>query len=331
MSPSELVTFLESIVENDVKHAVMIWGPPGVGKSSIVSQLCKTNQIGFVDVRLSQLMPSDLRGLPSPVNGVTHWNPPAFLPTEGRGVLFMDELNMAPPALQGVAQQLILDRKVGDYVLPEGWLVWAAGNRNTDRAAVYEMPGPLANRFLHLEVAPSLADFKQFAFANNVCETIIGFLTYRPDLLHKMHPSDPAWPSPRTWEMASNLVRAGLSIESAVGLGPAEEYRAFVQLRDHLPNIDAILEGKTSEAFPPDPSIRYATIAALVSRFQNTEQAVAAFQWLITNANEEWVHLFASDLFPRLRALQQYQGFASKIVADNSAKRFLADFVSLVS
>lgn len=331
MTPSELCKHLQSIVEHNVKHAVMIWGPPGVGKSSIVSQLCENNNIGFVDVRLSQLMPSDLRGLPSPEKGVTHWNPPAFLPNEGCGVLFMDELNMAPPALQGVAQQLILDRKVGDYVLPEGWLVWAAGNRNTDRAAVYEMPGPLANRFLHFEVAPSLADFKQFAYANNVCETIIGFLSYRPDLLHKMHPSDPAWPSPRTWEMASNLVRSGISTESAVGAGPAEEYRAFVQLRDLLPNIDAILNDSKSEPFPADPSVRYATIAALIARVKKSEEAVAAFQWLVRVADEEWVHLFASDLFPRLRAIRQYQGFASRVVADSTTKRFLADFVTLVS
>lgn len=309
----------------------MIWGAPGIGKSSIVHQLCNANELDFIDVRLSQLMPSDLRGLPAPEKGVTHWNPPAFLPREGKGVLFMDELNMAPPAMQGVAQQLILDRKVGDYVLPKGWFVWAAGNHKGDRAAVYEMPAPLANRFLHLSIECALDDFKQYAYNKGISEEIIGFLSYRPDLIHKIHISEPNWPSPRTWEMADSLFKAGISVEHAVGTAAHVEFEAFVKLRDQLPDLDAILSGKGDGRFASDPSVRYATVSALVSRIQKSKQAVNAFNWLIHFADEEWVHMFASDLFPRLREIKQYQGFAKVIVQDDNAKRFLSNFVSLVS
>ncbi len=331
ITPSALKHQLSIILENTIKHSVMIWGAPGIGKSSIVNQLCKSFELDFVDVRLSQLMPSDLRGLPAPEQGITRWNPPAFLPREGKGVLFMDELNMAPPAMQGVAQQLILDRKVGDYVLPDGWFVWAAGNHKGDRAAVYEMPGPLANRFLHLNIEASLADFKQYAYNKDISEEIIGFLSYRPDLMHKMHVSEPNWPSPRTWEMADALFKAGIPIEHAVGPATQMEFNAFVQLRSELPDIDAILGGKGTGSFSIDPSVCYATVSALVSRIQKSAQAVNAFNWLIKVADEEWVHMFASDLFPRLRELKQYPGFAKAIVQDNNAKQFLNNFVALVS
>ena len=103
----------------------MIWGPPGIGKSSIVSESCESNKLSFIDLRLSQLAPTDLRGLPVPRENNCAWLSPEFLPTEGKGVLFLDEINLAPPAMQGVAQQLILDRRVGSYELPDGWFVWA--------------------------------------------------------------------------------------------------------------------------------------------------------------------------------------------------------------
>lgn len=331
MLTAQLHTYLSDILKNNLKHAVMIWGKPGIGKSSIVRQLCIEQQLDFIDVRLSQLMPSDLRGVPSPKNGITHWNPPAFLPQRGMGILFMDELNMAPPALQGVAQQLILDRQIGDYVLPEGWFIWAAGNDKSDKAAVYDMPSPLANRFIHLNLDLSLDDFKQYAYNNRIAEDIIGFLSYRIDLLHKVHASEPNWPSPRTWEMASNLLLAGMDIEPAVGAAAAIEFNAFVQLKNDIPDINAILLGSGTKGFNKDPSICYATISALVSRINKANQAVNAFQWIISTLDEEWVHCFATDLFPQLRRKNQYKEFSKEISKSSEARKFLIDFVALVS
>src|SRR5436190_23864530 len=125
MTPQELRTFLDKLVSNHLFLSTMIWGPPGIGKSSIVAQLAAAHGLDFVDVRLSQLAPTDLRGLPVPENGRSKWFPPEFLPDHGHGILFLDELNMAPPAMQGIAQQLILDRRVGSYVVPTGWFIWA--------------------------------------------------------------------------------------------------------------------------------------------------------------------------------------------------------------
>ena len=106
MTPLELKEYLTGLIENRVNLSAMIWGPPGIGKSSLVQQIAQAHELDFVDVRLSQLAPTDLRGLPVPENGITYWAPPEFLPRKGSGILFMDEINMAPPAMQGVAQQL---------------------------------------------------------------------------------------------------------------------------------------------------------------------------------------------------------------------------------
>lgn len=331
MGPRELTEYLLCILEHDIRHSVMLWGKPGIGKSSIVRQLTVSAGLGFVDVRLSQIMPSDLRGIPVPQEGVTKWAPPSFLPVEGRGVLFLDEINMAPPALQGVAQQLILDRRVGDYVLPDGWYTWAAGNRADDRAVVYEMPAPLANRFLHAEVDLSLDDFKQYAFSKKINESIIGFLSFKPTLLHKPDSNSHNWPSPRSWEMASSLLAAGLSIETAVGQAVTMEFDAFNRLREQLPDIPSILAGKKKPDFPAEPSVGYATVSAMVAQTQTVPHAEQAFFWMIDKAGPEWVQLFASDLFPQLRERELYTGFAKTIVKEPRAVEFLQTFVKLAA
>ena len=200
MKPSELAYYLEGLIQHQLKLSTMIWGPPGIGKSSIVAQTAAAHKLPCIDVRLSQLAPTDLRGLPvaDTETGLSRWYPPEFLPREGAGVLFLDELNLAPPTMQGMAQQLILDRRVGSYTVPEGWFIWSAGNRKEDRAAVFDMPAPLANRFLHLEVEPDFESFKTYALAKGLHEHLLAFLSFRPTLLHKLDPQQTSWPSPRS-------------------------------------------------------------------------------------------------------------------------------------
>ena len=330
MNVTELQSYLQPLIHNRLHQAVMLWGKPGIGKSSIVRSLCEQNELQFIDVRLSQLMPSDLRGIPVPDQKMTHWYPPAFLPQEGEGILFMDEINMAPPALQGVAQQLVLDRQVGDYRLPDGWLVWAAGNHSTDRAAVYDMPAPLANRFIHLTLNESINDFRAYALATGLHPDVIGFVSFRSDLLHKMHPTNPAWPSPRSWEMAARLHQIGLSIESAVGDACALEFHAFCRLQHDLPDMDAILKGTSTAEFPQEPSLRYALICHLISRSEKSQQAVHCFEWLIEQASSEWIQMFVSELVPVLKQRKQYSAFTKKIIGNEKARQYLTQFAGLM-
>ncbi|MEI2581181.1 MoxR family ATPase [Scytonema sp. PRP1] len=331
MTPADLKAYLNNLLSQNLLLSTMIWGPPGIGKSSIVAQLARKHQIDFIDVRLSQLAPTDLRGLPVPEDGVSKWYPPEFLPCSGRGILFLDELNMAPPAMQGVAQQLILDRRVGSYTLPEGWFVWAAGNRKEDRAAVFDMPSPLANRFLHLHVEPDFQSFKSYALSAKIHEQVIAFLSFRTTLLHKLDPQQPAWPSPRSWEMASQLHTVGLDIAPAVGIATAAEFNAYIKLYDNLPNLTQIFTGRGDAIkFPSEPSARYATTIGLAIRAADANQAYNAFTWISQVAAMEWVQLFATDLFRTMRSKKQIGALAQLVQKDQNLQKFIKDFQELM-
>lgn len=331
MSPSELKTYLECILDNEITTSVMIWGAPGIGKSSIVRQIAEDKQLQFVDVRLSQLAPTDLRGLPVPKDGITSWAPPEFLPRSGTGILFMDEINMAPPAMQGVAQQLILDRKVGNYEVPDGWYIWSAGNRKEDRASVFDMPAPLANRFIHLTVDTSIESFRLYAFQNGIGERMIGFLAFRPELLHKMALNEIAWPSPRSWEMADILYKAKLDIEPAVGVSAAAEFYAFIEVTEAIPDIAGIVAGTKKPNFPSEVSLKYATTMSLVAQSNKADKALNALRWLVDKASPEWVQLYATDAFPLLRELGLMADLQVEIMKEAKLTEFLTTYARLMA
>lgn len=315
LTPQELQHFLGQLIGHDLKTATMIWGAPGLGKSSVVAQVAAQYDLAMTDLRLSQLAPTDLRGLPVADGGVSRWYPPEFLPTEGRGILFLDEINMAPPTMQGMAQQLILDRRVGSYQLPEGWFVWAAGNRKEDRASVFDMPAPLANRFLHLEVRADFEAWRSYAFSKNLSADIIAFLTFRPELLHRLSPNQPAWPSPRSWELAAQLYALGMNVAPAIGEAAAAELTAFVSLSASLPDLTGIFRGETPP-FPEEPSARYAAVVGLAARAENTDEALNALRWLSKNAAPEWLQLYLATLIGRFQALGKLAELSHLMTAD---------------
>ncbi len=330
MTPQELIPFLSGLVENQIRLSVMIWGPPGIGKSSIVAQVAEKHDLKIVDLRLSQLAPTDLRGLPVAEEGVAKWFPPEFLPREGKGILFLDEINMATPAMQGIAQQLILDRQVGSYMVPDGWFIWAAGNRKTDRAAVFEMPSALANRFIHLDVVPDLDSFKAWGIATGIGEKVLAFLAFRPSLLHKIDPKHPAWPSPRSWTMADLLLKAGLVVDSAVGKGAQGEFDAFCAIYGNLPDIDSIMSGKSKAKFPSEPSARYAVVLGMVVRAEDPQKGMHGLKWLVKEGGAEWVQLYVSDLFRLLRERGQFGEMAKLVSADADLKDFARNMRDLI-
>lgn len=332
MTPETLSQFLHKLVEHRLMLSTMIWGPPGIGKSSMVAQAAGAHDLEMVDLRLSQLAPTDLRGLPVADNGVSRWYPPEFLPREGRGILFLDEVNLAPPTMQGMAQQLILDRRVGSYTVPAGWFIWAAGNRKEDRAAVFDMPAPLANRFIHLQVEPHFESFKAYALTHDIHEHLLAFLSFRPGLLHKLDPQQLAWPSPRSWMIANALYKVGLDIAPVVGPGAAAELNSFTALYNQIPDVTHILEGNGEHiAFPREPSLRYAITVALTLRANAPQQGYNAFQWMAARASAEWVQLFATDLFRLARARNQLGVLATLVQRDRGLQKMFAEYMEMVS
>lgn len=330
MTPQELTPFLSNLIKNRLQLSLMLWGPPGIGKSSIVLDVAKQSDLELVDLRLSQLAPTDLRGLPVAEDGLSRWFPPEFLPHKGKGILFLDEINMAPPTMQGIAQQLILDRKVGSYRVPEGWFIWAAGNRKSDRAAVFEMPSALANRFIHLDLVPDFESFKAWGLRSGLSEQVLAFLAFRPSLMHQIDAQRPAWPSPRSWLMANQLWMSGLTVEPAVGPAAAGEFEAFCAIYQGLPDLESILDGKSKASFPAEASARYATVLGLLVRSGDVEAAVNALSWLVSNGGAEWVQFFATDLFRLMREKGKFGELAKRISAKADLKDFAKNMRDLI-
>lgn len=258
------------------KQPCFLWGAPGIGKSNVVAQIAKENDLELRDVRAVLLDPVDLRGLPH-VNGDNraHWCIPEFLPREGKGILFLDELNAAPQLVQAACYQLVLDRKLGEYTLPDEWSIIAAGNRETDRAVTSRMPSALANRFLHINFDVDVNDWTQWALANGIKTEIIAFLRFRPNLLHDFNPqkSEKAFPSPRSWEFVSNILKNKPDTEiefemisGCVGEGAAAELLGFLKIFRSLPNPDVILLNPDKAPVPDDPATLYAICGALARK-----------------------------------------------------------------
>ena len=246
MRPSDVSKALAALVPT--RRPIYLWGPPGVGKSSVVRQAAQALGLGLVDVRATLLDPVDLRGLPRLDSDRAIWCPPAFLPSAGEGVLFLDELAQAAPLVQSACLQLTLDRRIGEYELPAGWSVIAASNRSEDRAGTHRLISPLANRFVHLDLEVSHDDWQAWAVANAIAPEVRAFLQYRPALLFQFDAAaNPrAFPTPRAWQFVSDVTAKCPGdllhpvVAGCVGDGPAAEFLGFLRLYRELPDLDPV-------------------------------------------------------------------------------------------
>jgi hypothetical protein len=269
MKASAISSALRTLVT--ARQPVFIWGGPGIGKSAVVRQLAIGLAVPLQDVRALLLDPVDLRGLPFlGSDGRSKWATPEFLPKDGSGILFLDELNAAPAMVQASCYQLVLDRKLGEYTLPDGWAIVAAGNRDSDRAVTTRMPTPLRNRFVHLEFEVDLQEWSEWAIQAGIRPEVIAFLRFRQELLNAFDRDANAFPSPRSWEFVSGILKAtpNQAIEhelfaGAVGAGAATEFSAFLKTFRELPNIDAILMNPHKEPVPENAAAQYAVASAL--------------------------------------------------------------------
>lgn len=259
----------------NVKQPLFLWGQPGVGKSAVTKQVAKHANLELVDLRLSLLDSVDLRGFPHMVSNRMHFAVPVFLPIDpdSTGLLFLDEMNAAPPAVQSAAYQLVLDRRIGEYKLPDGWAIIAAGNRETDQGITYTMPAPLANRFTHIDFDPNFDDWRAWAMQNDIKPEIINFINFRPGLLNDFDPDKRAFPTPRSWEFVSRITDSSASVEvergliaGSIGEGAAAELAGFLKIYRNLPNPDAVLMNPKTADVPTDPATLYALCGALSSR-----------------------------------------------------------------
>ena len=276
LRPSALASVLSGLVE--ARQPCIVWGPPGAAKSQIAQQVAAAAGRTYVDVRALLLDPVDLRGIPWRDGADrTRWAPPAFLPPTDADETFLinlEELPSAVPMVQAALYQLVLDRRVGEYTLPEGASLIACGNRETDRGVVHRMPTPLASRFVHLEVRVDAKDWLAWGAANGIAPEVLFFIELAPTLLHHFDPQskERAFPCPRTWEFASDLVkrRNGLDAQTerallrgTVGEAAAVEFAAFLTVWRELPHPRAILTDPAHADIPENASALMALCGAL--------------------------------------------------------------------
>lgn len=259
-----------------VKRPVFLWGPPGIGKSEVVQEI--TDELGgyMIDLRMAQMEPTDIRGIPyfNKENNKMDWAEPVDLPSEELAsqypivVLFLDEMNSAPPAVQAAGYQLILNRRVGKYKLPDNVVIVAAGNRDSDKGVTYRMPMPLANRFIHIEMRYDFNAWQVWAVNKGVHRDVVGYLSFSKQDGYDFDAkgSSRAFATPRSWVFVSDLLNDEENIDNdtlfnlvagAVGDGLGTKFMAHRKVSGKMPNPVDILEGKVKELNVKEISAMY--------------------------------------------------------------------------
>lgn len=321
MRSSDVSTALAALIPT--RRPVYLWGSPGTGKSSLVRQAVDQLAIGMVDVRATLLDPVDLRGLPRLQGDTAVWCPPAFLPQDGEGVLFLDELAQAAPLVQSACLQLTLDRRIGEYELPREWTVIAASNRAEDRAGTHRLISPLLNRFLHLDLEVSNDDWQHWAVSAGIAPEVRAFLQYRPALLSQFEPAaNPrAFPTPRSWQFVADVLPRTPDhllhpvVAGCVGDGPAAEFLGFLRLYRELPDLDLVLTRPENSAIPREPAVLYALVGALVERCRQAQAPLSNFVTYALRLPDEFATLALSEALSvnkKLAALPTIQQWIAK-------------------
>ena len=263
------------------QRPLFLWGPPGIGKSELVADLTKDLGGYMIDLRLGQMEPTDIRGIPfyNKDSGKMDWAEPVDLPSKELAaeypvvVLFLDEMNSAAPSVQSAAYQLILNRRVGKYVLPDNVVMVAAGNRESDKGVTYRMPTPLANRFIHQEMKVDFASWQEWAVEHKIHKDVVGYLSFAKQDLYDFDAKSAsrAFATPRSWSFVSELLEDEDGdddtvmnlIAGTVGEGLAVKFMARRKVAGRMPKPEEILSGKVTTLEVKEVSAMYSLVISM--------------------------------------------------------------------
>jgi len=337
---------IKSYIKAGINRPVFLFGGPGVGKTSICWQIAQEvfgsgedwPKGNFLPVSLVYHEAPDLIGVRVTVNGRVEWLPLIEMPSEGKGIVLFDELNKASDdAIKASYQWIFPPRKVGTRELGKGWFVVAAGNRMGDRCQVLELPAALNNRCLIYEVETNLDDWKSWALSNGIAPEVVAFHNYTSGTKlyafdpEKYSPEDP-FPSPRSWEAVSDLLKANIrdaeAIGGAIGEGMGTEFVAYLRTRNEMPDIDAILSGKSSKV-PERPDVLHLVCSTLVARVKQKPKLAGRLVEYATLLPAEFAALLVMDAMkaniPIKSETREFKRFARKhgrlILTDEELKR----------
>lgn len=295
MKPSQALQIMKSVLSGG--NTPFLLGGTGVGKSAVVKQLAteladtrkivvdeinpKPKQFGFIDFRLSLYESVDLGGLPyiDDEGGQKR----AFLgnlPKSGEGVLFFDEYAQAHPSVQAVVGQLIYEKRLGEYVLPEGWKMICAGNRASDRAGSNKLPSHVVGRCSLINFEHDFSDWDKWAIENDVDSRVVGYLNFQPNALNDFDPKvTTPQPSPRAWTRLSDTLKTNPPreliqkiAECDIGEIQGIEFNTFISLMDDVPNLSDIVKGKAVDVVDK-VGLCFATCVALIDVIKDAEES----------------------------------------------------------
>lgn len=264
----------------------MLHGSPGIGKSAIVHTIAAQYNLLVIDKRLAQCDPTDMQGFPSVVNGRSDYLPPKDFPLEGDPLptkadgthyagwlLFLDEMNSAPTAVQAAAYKVLLDRMVGQHHLHKNVAIVCAGNLETDNAIVLPMSTALQSRLVHIELINDVKDWMNWALDNGIDHRITSYLNFKPGNLYTFTPdhTDKTYACNRTWEFAHRILQVSSEddpdllpmLVGTLAEGVAREFVGFVKIHKDLPKIAEIAERPDSIVVPEEPSVLFALTGAI--------------------------------------------------------------------
>ena len=263
------------------QRPVFLWGPPGIGKSELVAGIAQDLGGHMIDLRMAQMEPTDIRGIPffNKNNEKMDWAPPIDLPDEEMAskypvvILFLDEMNSAAPSVQAAAYQLILNRRIGKYVLPDNVVIVAAGNRESDKGVTYRMPSPLANRFIHLEMRVDFESWQTWAVQNKIHKDVVGYLSFAKQDLFDFDPrsNSRSFATPRSWTFVGEMLDDDDSTDSgtvdliagAVGEGLAVKFMAHRKVSGQMPDPREVLSGRVTDLKIKEVSAMYSLTISL--------------------------------------------------------------------
>lgn len=294
------------------KRPVFLWGPPGIGKSEVVQEIADDLGGFVIDLRMAQMEPTDIRGIPffnKEINRMD-WASPVDLPDEDFAsqypivVLFLDEMNSAPPAVQAAGYQLILNRRVGKYKLPDNVVIVAAGNRDSDKGVTYRMPMPLANRFVHLEMRPDFTSWQNWAVNKGIHKDVVGYLSFAKQDIYDFDSksSSRAFATPRSWVFVSDLLKDEDTdtdtlfnlVAGAIGEGLAVKFMAHRKVAGRMPEPSDILSGKVKDLQVKEVSAMYSLTVSMCYELRDALEN--------KKVNNKEFHVMADNFFNYIMA-----------------------------
>jgi hypothetical protein len=324
-------------LQSDERMAVMWWGKPGIGKTDALYQLGNTLQRPVMLWSANIHESVDLRGLPAVDrdeygNAVTaRWLAPADLPHADRdgenGILFLDDVLTAPPALQAPLFGLALTGRVGEYVLPKGWQCVGASNYTTDKAGASRINSALANRFAHVEIEPTIDDWAMWANAHPDCvpPELLAFIRFKPALLHdsKVINATGAFPSPRAWSKVGRCLNMGgldqtmrfHMIQGLVGEGAATELQSFLNVMTELPTVEDCIKFPTTTRVPINLAAQHA-ISTGLGRIADKKNFAAILQYM-QRVGDEFMMMTVLDATKRDRAVTMTKAYIDWAAKNN--------------